>query len=254
METTSTNFVAQVQKYLPIPGKTYHYHFNTETNNLAKIGKEWQKIERKVEVIYLGTKEGFRLYQILTTKIILTSNKAFPNKALLIKTGYIFDYIEIGVNDKGVIKKVFNIDNLKLRLQETKRYLEKDHSGEVFTQFFNGIVTLLQDEKKTIQFLQSYKMFGLYFNGLHKKFQESTPNLIIKPKVLDDFGQLEIHKKVTFTEDNNNYIFTLKKKNEEEKIPKYAGIYKIEYNQLIIGFIEIENQETNIKYSVSWVG
>jgi hypothetical protein len=254
MEIASSNFAAQLAKYLPIPGKICQYHFTTETSKLEKVEKDWQKIERKVEIIYLGKKEDFRLYQILTTKIILTSNKAFPNKALLIKIGYVFDYIEVGLNDKGFIKKIFNIHDLELRFEEIKRNLKRDNYGEVFLHFLNGIEALLQDEKKVIEFIQSFKMFGLYFNGLRKKFQETIPNLIVKPRVLDDFGQLEIQEEVAFLENNNNYTFTVKEKSEEQKTEKYKGIYKTEYNQLLVGFVEVESKETNIKYNLSWVG
>lgn len=255
METTSSNFVAQLAKYLPKLSKTYCYHFITETTNLAKVNRDWQKkVERKTEIIYLGRKEGFRLFQLLTTKIIMTSSKAFPNKSLLIKLGYVFDYLEVGVNDKGCIQRVFNIDDLKLRLQETKNHLEIDHEGEGFVQLINEIFELLLDEKKIVRFLQSYKMFGLYFNGLYQRFQETSSNPIIRPQVLYDFNQLKIQEKVAFTENNNSYIFTVKKKSEEENVEKYNGIYKTEYNQLIMGFIEVENEKENIKYSASWVG
>lgn len=253
MEITSSNFAAQLAKYLPIPGKICQYHFSTETRNLEKE-KDWQKIERKVEIIYLGKQEDFRLYQILTTKIILTSNEAFPNKALLIKIGYVFDYVQVGVNDKGFIKKIFNIHDLKFRMQEIKKHLQKDHYSEVFLHFLNSIDALLQDEKKVIEFLQSFKMFGLYFNGLRKKFQETIPKLIVKPRILDDFGQLEIQEEIIFVENNNNYTFTVREKSEEQKTEKYKGIYKTEYNQLLVGFIEVESKETNIKYNLSWVG
>lgn len=254
MEIISSNFAEQLAKYLPIPSKIFQYYFSTESSKLEKVEKEWQKIERKVEIIYLGKKDDFRLYQILTTKIILTSNKAFPNKALLIKIGYVFDYLEVGVNDKGCIQRVFNIDGLKLRMQETKKHLEIDHGGEGFVQLINEIIELLLDEKKIVRFLQSYKMFGLYFNGLYQRFQETSLNPSIRPQVLYDFDQLKIQEKVAFTENNNDYIFTVMKKSEEENVEKYNGIYKTEYNQLIMGFIEVENEKANIKYSASWVG
>lgn len=254
METTSSNFAAQLAKYLPKPAKIYYYHFITETTHLVKGKKEWQKIERQVAIIYLGRKESFRWYQVVTPKIIFTSNKAFPNQLLLKEMGHIFDYIEVGVSNKGVIHKIFNIGDLKLRMQGIKSHLEKDHAGASFVELFNGIATILEDEKKTVQFVQSYKMFGLFFNGLYQQYQVDQPNLLIKPKVLDDFGKLEIQEEISFTENNNNYTFTIKEKSQEEKTEKYEGGYTTEYNQLLKGFITLENQETNIKYSVSWVG
>jgi hypothetical protein len=254
VETKSLSCKEQLAKYLPKPNKIYNYHFSTETTNLKKEKKVWKKIERKVEIIYLGKKDGFRLYQILTTKIILTSNQAYPNKALLRKIGYIFDYIEVGVSDKGFIKKVFNIDDLKSRTKEIRSHLEKDHEGEAFSQFFNGINRLFDDEKKIIQFLQSYKMFGLCFTGLNQSFQTLTLNTNDRKKVLDDFDYVEIEEEVTGTKNDHIYTFIVSKKNKEGTIKKYRGIYKTEYNELINGFIEIENEEINIKYSTSWVG
>lgn len=255
MGMTISDIINEEKKYWPEMGKIYYYHFITKATNLRKVDRGWQKkVERKTEIVYLGRKDGFRFFQLLTTKIILTSDKAFPNKALLTKLGYVFDYLEVGVNDKGCIKRIFNFDSLKLRLQEIRNHLEKDHGGEGFVAIMNEIIELLQDEKKTVLFLQSFKMFGLYFNGLYQRFQETSPNPIIKPQVLTDFNQLEIQQEVTFIENNNDYTFTVKEKSEEEKIEKYNGIYQTEYNQLIMGSIEVVNEKKNIKYSASWVG
>lgn len=253
METTTSNFAARLANFLPKRDKIYDYHFITETTRLVKGKKEWQKTERQVEISYMGKKEDFRFYQILTPKIIFTSNKGFPNQMVLKQMGYVFDCIEIGVNNKGFIKTVFNIDHLKMRMQEIKNHLEKDHAGESFVNLFSGMATTLQEEKKIIQFLQSYKMFGLYFNGLCQQYQVDTPNSIIRKKVLDDFDQVEIEKEIIVTENNNNYTYTVNKKSEDERIEKYNGIYIAEYNQLISGSIIIEKGNTNIKYSTSWV-
>lgn len=251
----ASNRVEEIAKRLPQLCKIYQYNFSAEITNLISPNKGWQKtIKRDVEIIYLGRKEGLHFYQVLTIKINLSSNKTFPNLPLLKKIVYIFDYIEVGTNNKGLIQKIFNIADLKLRMQKIKTLLEIDNTGVAFMKLFESISELLQNEKKLIQFLESYKMFGLYFNGLNKSYQEAKAKSIIKTRVLDDLDQIQVQEEITCTESNNNLHFTVNKISKEQQIIKYNGLYKNEYNQLTIGFMEIETEEKNIKYNVSWVG
>jgi hypothetical protein len=251
---SSSTIIKDIANHWPKLATTYHYHFITENTVLEKINNGWQKtIERKVEIIFLGRKDGYRLFQVLTTKITITSNKGVSNKRMYLKLGYVFDYLEVGVSDSGRIIKVFNLKELLLRFTEIKTELKKDYIGTTFEQLLSIIEVFLKEEEKLITFLHSYKMFGLYFNGLYQPFQRKRDNPIIRQKILDDFEQIEIQETFTYKEKDNFYDYHSEKTNEDNLV-SYKGIFKTEYNQIIMGYIEIENEIKNVKHNISWVG
>lgn len=254
MKTSHSDFAIQLNDYLPTLNKIEHYCFVTRTTKFEKANKDCEnEVKRNVAIIYLGIKEGFRVYQIITTKINLMANGTFLDTVFLKKIAFLFDYIEAGVNDKGFIKKIFNINDLKLRMQQIKNDLETDNLGKAFIQVFDKMAELLQDEKKAIRLLESYRMFGLYFNGLNQRFQKTAYNPIIRTKKLNDFGHIDIQKEITIEEKEHNYTFTLNKKSEAE-IEEYKGCYKTKFNHLLWGTVVVKNEKTKIEYSVSWEG
>lgn len=249
------DILEQQKKYWPEWGKIYNYYFITQITNKTEVNMGWQKkIERRVEIIYLDKKEGLRFFQVLTPKITLTSNKAFPNKNLILKLGYLFDNLELGINNKGIIKKIFNMHDLKTRFLETKVFLEKDYVGSDFEQIIIATQQLVENQENLIGFLQSYKMFGMYFNGLYQEYQKESKNPVIRDKILHDFNQTCVEEKINFVSENNNYTFNVLINNPTNPIENHKGVYKTTYNQLETGYIETETEETNINYSALWVG
>lgn len=255
METNKHNTVKQLELHWPKVGKINNFHFITETTNLKKVNHGWQKTyERKVEILFLGRKEELRLFQVITTKIILISNKALPNKGLLTKLGYIFDYLELGINDKGLIKKVFNQKEVLLRFQDIKKQIEKDYYGLELEQLLNSISKTIENEEKLIAFLHSYKMFGLYFTGLYIPFQSKPADLVTREIVLQDFEHQVVEEKIISSVENDNFTFKISLNNQVDIIKNYTGIIKTELNRIQMGYLEIETQDLNIKYNTSWVG
>ena len=255
MTTQENNTVKQLELHWPKVGKINNFHFITETTNLSKVNHGWQKTyERKVEILFLGRKDNLRLFQVITTKIILKSNKALPNKSLLTKLGYIFDYLEVGINDKGIIKKVFNQKEVLLRFQDIKKQIQKDYYGIELEQLRNSISKTIENEKKLISFLQDYKMFGLYFTGLYVPFQSKPAEMITREVVLQDFEYQAVEEKIISSAENDNFTFNINLDNSSETFEKYTGIIKTELNRIQIGYLEIETVDLNIKYNTSWVG
>lgn len=255
METNKHNTVKQLELHWPKVGKINNFHFITETTNLKKVNHGWQKTyERKVEILFLGRKEELRLFQVITTKIILKSNKALPNKSLLTKLGYIFDYLELGINDKGTIKKVFNQKEVLLRFQDIKKQIEKDYYGLELEQLLNSISKTIENEEKLIAFLHSYKMFGLYFTGLYIPFQSKPAEIVSREVNLQDFEHQVVEEKIISSAENDNFTFNINLDNSSETFEKYTGIIKTELNRIQMGYLEIATEDLKIKYNTSWVG
>ena len=255
METNKHNTVKQLELHWPKVGKINNFHFITETTNLKKVNHGWQKTyERKAEILFLGRKEELRLFQVITTKIILKSNKALPNKSLLTKLGYIFDYLELGINDKGLIKKVFNKKEILLRFQDIKKQIEKDYYGLELEQLLHSISKTIENEEKLIAFLHSYKMFGLYFTGLYIPFQSKPAEIVSREVNLQDFEHQVVEEKIISSAENDNFTFNINLDNSSETFEKYTGIIKTELNRIQMGYLEIATEDLKIKYNTSWVG
>jgi hypothetical protein len=249
------NTVKQLELHWPEIGTINNFHFSTETTNLKKVNHGWQKtIERKVEIIYLGRKEKYRLFQVLTIKIILKSNKAFPNKSLLTQLGYVFDYLELGINDRGLIKKVFNQKEVLLRFQDLKKQIEKDHYGLELEQLLHSLAKTIEDEEKLISFLHSYKMFGLYFTDLYVPFLSKPTEVITREIILEELEHQRVEEKIITVEQNGNFTFDVRLNAAVETIKNYQGIIATEYNRVKMGYLEIETEDSNIKHTTSWVG
>lgn len=249
------NTVKQLELHWPEIGVINNFHFSTETTNLKKVNYGWQKTyERKVEILFLGRKENLRLFQVLTTKIILKSNKALPNKIMLTQLGYVFDYLELGINDKGLIKKVLNQKEVLLRFQDIKKQIEKDHYGFELVQLLHSLAKTIEDEEKLIAFLHSYKMFGLYFTGLYVPFQSKPKEVITREIILEEVEHQRVEEKIITVEENGNFTFEVCLNEAVETIKNYQGTIATEFNRVKMGYLEIETEDSNIKYTTSWVG
>jgi glutamate-1-semialdehyde aminotransferase len=173
---------------------------------------------------------------------------------LLKKLGYIFDYLVLGINNKGIIKKVYNQDKIMLRFHEIKKEIEIDHYGSELEQLFASISKTIQNEEKLIAFLHSYKMFGLYFTGLYVPFQSKGVELQTRETMLYDFENQAVEEKIISNEENGTFTFNISLNHSPEHIEKYTGTIKTAYNRVLMGYLEIQTQDINIKYNTSWVG
>jgi hypothetical protein len=120
---------------------------------------------------------------------------------------------------------------------------------------------VLEDEEKAVYFLNTKAMFGLYFHGLFGK-NDAHKMPINRKSILLDFDDTEITEEIRVDSRELKIIISAQKSDDEHKniisnndiIKKYEC--ELSYhkdNQLQEGFIEIENENKNIKYNVLWV-
>ncbi|MCY0971103.1 hypothetical protein [Chryseobacterium wangxinyae] len=204
-----------------------------------------KKYTRIVEIFYLKKHKELYHYQILCTKFDF-SNQDTAVGFFLKKIGYLFDELDVYADEENNIIKINNISSLRLRWQELKVKLLETNKGDEVENYFRNISSVLDNEKNLISFLQSYNMFGLYFNGQLGQYPDDGKKIRVitekKREYLhkEDLSSEETKIKMKVFEDNNeNYI-------------DGASIY--EKSILKENFVLSRENKCEIKYSLVWVG
>ena len=140
-----------------------------------------KKYARNVEIYYLGKnrKNGHFIFQLLTVEFDFSNDDNAMAKFTK-KMSYLFDELELEVNNEGIILNVININSLRLRWLDIETQLSKEYKGDAVERYFNQIADLLESEEKLINFLEDYKMLGLLFHGLWNAFESKWYQRISK--------------------------------------------------------------------------
>ncbi|TRX30655.1 hypothetical protein FNW52_19845 [Flavobacterium sp. ZT3R18] len=247
----------------PVLDKIQFYRFRTTITDFTNKRRVVENVStRDVELVYLGKIRDLFYFDVFTSKVTLTSNQSIQNERLLKEDIYAFGDILLGVNDKGEIKKIKNLKEMQQRWAETKAELRKDHVGFEFEDFLSDITEVLEDEEKTVYFLKTNAMFGLYFHGLFGK--NDVQKMPIKRKsILLDLDDTEITEEIWIDKRGPQVSIGAQKSDDANKkiisnnveIQGYQGTLTYgDENQLIESNLKIETEHKNIKYSVIWVG
>ncbi|WP_250253382.1 hypothetical protein [Chryseobacterium sp. Marseille-Q3244] len=198
---------------------------------------------REVEVYYYGKVKDQHDFQVLVTHFDFSEGGTMDS--FLKKVSYLFDEIECKVDDDGNITTVGNLLFLRLRWAKIRTNLSETHKGDAVDRYFSQISDLLEDETKLIDFLGSYKMFGLLFNGLLNSFDT-------KMKRESSEGFIEIMNPV---KDGNILTLKISAENlEESNIEQFRGLFVWKEDRYEEGFIEIKKQNSHLKHSLLWIG
>ena len=252
------------EHYLEPPlNQTQFYRFATKKTDLSNKSHLVEKsFIREVEITYLGRKKELLIFDVFTSNIVFDSNQNIANKRLSLESAYIFYDLEIGVNNTGEIVEIFNLNEIENHWKSTKLELQKDNLGYELDIFFETISNILKEKEKVISFLNSRKMFGLYFNGLFGKNDLNQAPRKQKTTVAE-FDNIILLEEIYIKKNIAQFLITAQKSDDEHqniipdsnKIKKYKGEwYYTKNNQLEEGFFEIENENMNIKYDALWVG
>jgi hypothetical protein len=247
----------------PVLEKKFLYRFKTITTHFSNQKTILEKgCTRDVEITYLGKIRDLLYFDVFTSKVTLTSNQSIQNERLLKEDMIAFGDILLGVNDKGEIQKIQNLKEMQQRWEETKSELRKDYEGFEFEDFLTDITEVLEDEEKTVYFLNTKAMFGLYFHGLFGK--NDVKKMPIKRKsILLDLDDTEITEEIWIDKRGPHFSIGAQKKDDANKkiisnnveIQNYQGTLNYNTdNQLIEGNLKIETENMNLNYNIVWVG
>ncbi len=199
---------------------------------------------RQIEVYYLGKLKEEHRFQVLVVDFDFSDDEDAMGKFLK-KISYLFDELECKVDAEGNITAVDNLLFLRLRWTKIQAELSKTHKGEVVEHYFNQIDRLLGDEAKLIDFLGSYKMFGLLFNGLLQSFETKRGR-----ESLDGFIEIMTPVKV-----GDKMMLKISAQNlEQTDIDDFRGLFVCKGDHYEEGFIEIKKQNSHLKHSLLWIG
>jgi hypothetical protein len=247
----------------PVLKQKNYYRFDTLTIDFSNKKIITEKVcTRDVAITFLGKIKDLFVFDVFTGKVTFTSRQSIRNERLLKEDMYAFGDIMLGVNDKGEIVKIFNLKEMQQRWDVTKTELRKDHVGYEFEDFLSDITEVLEDEEKTIYFLKTNAMFGLYFHGLFGK-NDVQKMPIERGTILLDFDDTEITEEIWTDNRKPGFVITAQKSDDANKkiisknleIQEYYGTLTYgKDNQLIEADLKIESENLNINYNVLWVG
>lgn len=229
---------------LKLDGKTYRIEtiLIEEKNPNYFIQK---KYARNIEIYYLGRerKDEHHRFQLLIVDFDFSEDTNSMGK-LTKQISYLFDELDLIVDNDGTIVKVDNINFLRIRWVNIQAQLSEKHRGDAIERYFSQISELLENQEKLINFLEGYNMFGLLFHGLWRSFD-------VKCKRLSENNITEIMtpKKVGDKIIQNILPESL----ENTDIVTFRGFYQYKENIYEEGFIEIKKETDHFKYSLLWV-
>ncbi|MDN3694346.1 hypothetical protein QWZ06_19685 [Chryseobacterium tructae] len=199
---------------------------------------------REVEVYYYGKVKDQHDFQVLVTHFDFSEGDGTTDQFLK-KISYLFDEIECRVDDEGNITAVDNVLFLRLRWTKILANLSENHKGEAVDHYFSQISDLLEDEGTLIDFLGSYNMFGLLFNGLLNSFDTK-----MKRESAEGFTEI-----MTPVKAGNTLTLRVSSENlEESDVDHFRGMFVCKGDQFEEGFIEIKKQNSHLKHSLLWIG
>lgn len=235
----------------PEIGAQYNYRFETIVDDFSNQRRTIQKsFVRDVMIMPIGKQDNLDVYQIFTAKIFIKSDVAISDEYLIKQLGYAFDEIEAGVDYSGKIIRIYNLNALQFRWDLKRQELEQEYIGVAIQSYFNAIGGILNDEIKLIEFLSSYKMFGLYFHGLFGNYLLwEMP--IKREKKADDFDN-EIVKEQIFPEKKEFVKYLIR--GESKAFNKYEGALIYNDFKLQEALIVCENETQSIKYGTLFLG
>ena len=235
----------------PEIGAQYTYRFETIVDDFTNVKRPIQKSYiRNVLIMPIGKQDNLQVYQIFTAKIIIKSNVAVADEYLIKQLGYAFDEIEAGVDYTGKIIRIYNLKELQFRWNLTREKLEQEYIGVAVEVYFRSIDAILNDEQKLIEFLSSYKMFGLYFHGLFGNYLLwEMP--IKRENRAEDFENAPVTEAI-FPEKRE--VVKYKIEGKSSALERYEGQLVYDDFQLQEALMECENETQSIKYGALFLG
>ncbi|MGH1515985.1 hypothetical protein [Chryseobacterium sp. JK1] len=229
------------------PLKNFCKTYRLETVVISNPGTSYSSAKsyvRTTEVYHLGNEKEYFKYHVLVVDFNFSNDDNSMGK-LLKQISYLFDELEVSVDQHGNIVKIDNLNALRLRWIATVTKLSENHEGDAINQYFSQISSLLEDENKLIDFLSKDHMFGLLFNGLLQSFDE--PKKRITPE-----GFTEITHPV---KNGNTVTLTISPENlDSTDVEHFRGLFVFKEGHHEEGFTEIIKDNTHLKHSLLWIG
>lgn len=203
---------------------------------------------RMLKLVQIGKKGNLHHFYLTCLKYQF-SDEDNSDVILLKKLSYLWDEVEVLVNNKNEIVNVLNFKDLISRWFNIKQKLSADYKGNTVENYFLTIDNILENEKEICDFLNTYKMFGLLFNGQYGGYDK---NLKKSRTVVED--NYSFSEQLTlFKKENAREVKTELLDKEQTHFENYNGTFHYENDHLIEAFLHFEKQDLQTKYSLLWI-
>lgn len=227
---------------------TYRYE-TIVTEKHSEHYSEESSVVRNLKVFHLGEIGENSYFQVICLKFSF-SDEDRADIILLKKLSYLWDNIEILVNKDNKIIRILNLNQLRLEWIVLKEKLSTDYQGDAVNSYFQMVDKLLENEEKICDFLNSYKMLGMIFNGQYGGYNESGYKFRqITENNISFLEELKIIKN-----ENKQEVQTAFAENKTSDYESYKGIFQYENNHLKEAFLDFKLTDKHIKHSLIWIG
>lgn len=199
---------------------TYRFSTTVQDENLS-LNKQYI---REVSVKQLNFRNEETKFQLLCKKFSFMDPHITP---LIRKTAYVFDVLMVTVSSNGRIKAIENEKEIQGKWERLKIELQKDHAGYVFENYLHSVDLTVHNKAKLIAFLESDKMYGIFFKSLwlYDSIDQINQYTVSRPKNI-----LGITKKTNDKLQSEQYIYQQDYLHEGIKIDNH-----IQYEILCLG-------------------
>lgn len=120
---------------------------------------------REIQTFCMGKEDGGYLYQVMILSFRLPESDN-SSRVLIKKIASVFNRLEVLVSNENRIIKALNISSIRKRWEKVQVELLLKNQGSIIENYCYDMSNLLADEKQLVSYLNSYKMFGMIFNGI----------------------------------------------------------------------------------------
>ncbi|MGM5629765.1 hypothetical protein O2K51_02595 [Apibacter raozihei] len=259
IQTEKDSFIMQTEPLDNIqmqPRKLYRYRFRTCHTLREGFAKSREKIWiRNTGIMYTGKANGLHHFHLLGFQTEFIQGTTAPAFNLLKETAYIFDDLRICLTGEGKIVSIKNLKKIKERWHQEREQLETFNRGASVQNYFDFLSQVLEDEQKISEYILSYTMYGMFFNGSHLGSltpDESVMRKIVFPYSEDIFSE---NWKYISHSANEETTFTVKgKPAQTDSGSLYLGSFIYNSGILQEASLKITHQYNHTKYTVLWVG
>lgn len=137
------------------------------------------------------------VFQIDIEHICLKLSPALRKAADFIRrANYIYDWIEVSVNKKGVVKSVENLQELRTTWPDLRKKIEADYKGGAVVPYLDEKETVLSSDEAILPCLYTYLNFGMIFPRIPAKHGDDWANS--RQVFFSEYETETVEEKITY--------------------------------------------------------
>ena len=146
------------------------YQLSTQLRN--KKGQIQKTFTRDIKILDVQVLDNRTKYHLFVLKFGFEDPKF---QQFLKKIAYVFDEIEVWIDQEGHIVEVVNPEKIQQRWIKAKSKVLEENGGKVLLDYLQTVEETVYSNEELIAFLEIDKMFGVFFRGMTLGNQLDNP-------------------------------------------------------------------------------